>query len=153
PVPHADVLEVALELDTLSVQLRVSRRERQPTVLGLDDGWRIAGKRSRRRADRGEEREQVGHVLLRQVLLQSLGHERLARTAQLLDVGPEKRLVLALLAAEDDRGRGLAGEDAGHGPLPLRDRLVLDVARVEVAVRVEDLLEQVRGGAVGERRE
>ena len=50
-------------------------------------------------------------------------------------------------------GRRLGGEQAGHGPAVLEPGLVLDVPRVEVAVRVEDFLHQVRRRAVGEGRQ
>ena len=46
-----------------------------------------------------------------------------------------------------------AASNAADGALVLRDGLVLGVARIEVAVRVEDFGEQVQRRLVGERRE
>src|SRR3982750_4320375 len=74
----------------------------------------------------------------RGALFGPLGHQRLRRAAELLQVGAEDRLLLPLLAAERDAGRRLGGQHAGDQPAVLERRLVLDVPRVEVAVRVED---------------
>ena len=67
-----------------------------------------------RRLGRAEEREQVGHLLGAECLLEAFGHERAAGGAELGDLGAEDGLLDSLGLAELQARGGLLGEQSGE---------------------------------------
>ena len=76
----------------------------------LRRGLPVAGQRSAG----PQERQQVGHFLEVQGLLDAFGHERSAGGADLGDLGAEDGLVDSLGLAELQAGAGLLGQEAGE---------------------------------------
>ena len=85
----------------------------------------MGGFRSWSSISRQEVREQVGHLLHRDLVLEPLGHERLARALQLFDVGPQDRLDRAPRAAEGEARRALGRDSPGRDTAVLEDAEVL----------------------------
>src|SRR5207248_1451000 len=83
-----------------------------PGAVGPDEVGRSLRTGGRGRAGVGEELEDVGQAVGAELLLEALGHQRLLRRAQLLDVGPLEGVRLAFGVDQLDRRLGLRGEQA-----------------------------------------
>ena len=94
--------------------------------------------------------DQVGEVGGFQVVLQALGHQRLARRPDRVEVGAEDHLELPFLPLQGDRVAGLRGDQARDDAAVGQRGRVRGVAGVDVAVRVEDRREQGLGRGVGQ---
>ena len=103
----------------------------------------------------GEERQQVVQRRRRDLLLETLGHERLLGGGHLVDVFAEDDVPLPLGVDQLDGGLGLGGEQpADHAAVGGGDG-VLDEVALDAPAGVEDVDQQLvagDGGHAGEVR-
>ena len=91
----------------------------------------------------GEEREEVGDAFGRDLLLEPLGHQRLLRGGELLDLLAEDPVRLALGVEQLDGGLRLGGEQAVEDLAVGRGQGVLDEVPLDAPARVEDVDQQL----------
>ena len=103
---------------------------------GAGQGFR---RRIRRRPVEGEEREEVGDLLGRELLLDLFGHERDLGRLQLLDLVARDRLELAALNLQHDAFLAILGQESGQDAAVGRGDRGRLVAGTDDQARVEDV--------------
>src|SRR5262249_51966239 len=122
-------------------------------------GWTMPAGRGHRRwamptlLTSAEERDQVGHLLGVDVLLEAFGHEGLAGRAKFIDLGAEEDVLDALGAAELHVGRGRLGEESGVDLAAVGGGGEDDVIGLDGLVGVEDIGQERVGGPAGDAGE
>src|SRR5262249_9631351 len=131
-VPRADVVEVRLERDFAAVDFAVGSQQAKRFVgRGLDGRGSIAGHLLRRWAGRAQVRYEVGHLRLGNVLFQPFRHQRLAGAFERFQLGSQEDLFLAVLLANGNARRRLAGQYAIVLPSVLGRGDVLEIASID----------------------
>ena len=100
-----------------------------------------------------EEREQVGHGLLVNLLFETLRHERFAGASQFVDIRPQDGLRFVFLAFQCHASRGLRGDQARENTAVCINDHVIHVTRQQVLVGRENVGEQCLCVARGRRGE
>ncbi len=95
----------------------------------------------------------VGHRLFVERFLHSFGHDRQACAFQLIDVDSQHRVAGRFGAAERDAGRALGGNHSRHRAAILCQHNVIQVLRIDFAVRIQNVDQNRRGASSLDRRQ